>query len=69
MHLVSLADQQVTVAGQSFSFAAGESIHTENSYKYTLESFAELAQQGGWRSEAQWLDPEGLFSLHGLVAG
>ncbi|WP_193367393.1 L-histidine N(alpha)-methyltransferase [Pelagibius marinus] len=68
MHLVSRAAQQVTIAGHSFSFAAGESIHTENSYKYTLESFADLARQGGWRSEAQWLDPEGLFSLHGLVA-
>jgi dimethylhistidine N-methyltransferase len=68
MHLVSLAGQQVSVAGRSFDFAAGESIHTENSYKYTLESFAELAREGGWRSEAQWLDPEGLFSLHGLVA-
>jgi dimethylhistidine N-methyltransferase len=68
MHLVSLADQQVTVAGRRFDFSTGESIHTENSYKYTLESFAVLARQGGWRSEAQWLDPEGLFSLHGLVA-
>lgn len=68
MHLVSLTDQQIRVAGQRFDFAAGESIHTENSYKYTLASFAELARQGGWRSAAQWIDPEGLFSLHGLVA-
>ncbi|GAB4232498.1 MAG: L-histidine N(alpha)-methyltransferase [Kiloniellaceae bacterium] len=68
MHLVSLRDQQVTVAGQRFGFAAGESIHTENSYKYTLDSFAALAREGGWGAQAQWLDPEGLFSLHGLVA-
>ncbi|MEO3428444.1 L-histidine N(alpha)-methyltransferase [Pelagibius sp. CAU 1746] len=68
MHLVSRADQAAAVAGRSFGFAAGESIHTESSYKYTLEAFAELARQGGWRSEAQWLDPEGLFSLHGLIA-
>lgn len=68
MHLVSLADQQVNVAGQRFGFSMGESIHTENSYKYTPESFAALAGEGGWRSEAQWLDPDGLFSLHGLVA-
>lgn len=68
MHLVSRREQQARVDGERFDFAAGESIHTENSYKYTLESFAELARHGGWRSDAQWLDPEGLFSLHGLVA-
>lgn len=68
MHLVSSKTQKVRVAAQTFAFAAGESIHTENSYKYTLESFGELARRGGWRVAAQWRDPEGLFSLHGLVA-
>ncbi|MGD1879944.1 MAG: L-histidine N(alpha)-methyltransferase [Kiloniellaceae bacterium] len=68
MHLVSLQDQSVRIAGRRFGFAAGESIHTENSYKYTLESFAALARDGGWRVDAQWRDPDGLFSLHGLVA-
>jgi len=68
MHLVSRRDQSATVAGRRFDFAAGETIHTENSYKYTLESFAGLARRGGWRVAVQWRDPEGLFSLHGLVA-
>jgi dimethylhistidine N-methyltransferase len=68
MHLVSHRPQAATVAGHRFDFAAGESIHTENSYKYTLESFADLARQGGWRVDTQWRDPEDLFSLHGLVA-
>lgn len=68
MHLVSLRDQQASVAGRRFDFAVGESIHTENSYKYTAESFAGLAACGGWHSEAEWRDPDGLFSLHGLKA-
>ena len=68
MHLVSCKGQQVHVAGQRFGFAAGESIHTENSCKYTAESFASLARQGGWQPQAEWRDSEGLFSLHGLLA-
>ena len=68
MHLVSRKNQQVHVAGQRFAFAEGESIHTENSYKYTAESFATLARQGGWQPLAEWRDPDGLFSLHGLLA-
>ena len=68
MHLVSRRAQTVSVAGRRFGFAEGETIHSENSYKYTLESFAALAQEGGWTVAAQWRDPEGLFSLHGLVA-
>lgn len=68
MHLVSRKDQQAHVAGQRFTFAEGESIHTENSYKYTAESFATLARQGGWQPLAEWRDPDNLFSLHGLLA-
>jgi dimethylhistidine N-methyltransferase len=68
MHLVSLRQQEVRVAGRRFTFGAGESIHTENSYKYTTESFTALACQGGWRPLAEWRDPDDLFSLHGLVA-
>ncbi|NIA68893.1 L-histidine N(alpha)-methyltransferase [Pelagibius litoralis] len=68
MHLVSLADQSLSLGGRQIDFTAGETIHTENSYKYSLESFRELAQRGGWRSEAAWTDPEGLFSFHALIA-
>jgi dimethylhistidine N-methyltransferase len=67
MHLVSRRRQQVRIGGRCFDFAAGESIHTENSHKYTGESFAALARRGGWQPQAAWRDPEGLFSLHGLV--
>jgi dimethylhistidine N-methyltransferase len=68
MHLASLERQAVSVGSHRFSFAAGESIHTENSCKYSVEEFRRLAAQAGFRSEKVWMDPERLFSLHGLVA-
>ena len=64
MHLVSLRDQLVRVAGEAIRFARGETIHTENSYKYAPEQFAELAEQAGWHSAELWTDPARLFSLH-----
>jgi dimethylhistidine N-methyltransferase len=63
MHLVSLAQAVITIAGEKISFVAGESICTEYSYKYTLESFAQLAGEAGLRVEQVWMDDEGLFSV------
>ncbi len=54
MHLVSLRNQCVTIRGRSFSFEAGETVHTENSHKYTLERFAALAGRAGWSLERSW---------------
>jgi dimethylhistidine N-methyltransferase len=68
MHLVSLAPQLVRIGRHRFSFARGETIHTENSYKYSLEEFRTLAAEAGFKGAKAWLDPQGLFSLHGLVA-
>jgi dimethylhistidine N-methyltransferase len=68
MHLVSLVPQSVNIGNYRFSFDAGESIHTENSYKYSIESFRALARSAGFKGDKVWLDPKGLFSLHGLVA-
>lgn len=68
MHLASCTDQRVRVAGRAFDFRAGETIHTENSYKYTIRSFQSLARLAGWRPLEAWLDPEGLFSLQVLKA-
>ena len=68
MHLVSLVPQSVNVGNFRFAFDAGESIHTENSYKYAIAGFRALARSAGFRGEKVWLDPQGLFSLHGLVA-
>ena len=67
MHLRSLAEQRVTVAGRRFSFRAGETIHTENSYKYSLSSFRWIAARGGWQTAKSWADDNRLFSLHLLT--
>jgi L-histidine N-alpha-methyltransferase len=66
MHLESLKAQTVTVAGRSFTFAKGETIHTENSYKYTVESFRTLAADAGWRAVATWTDANDYFAVHAL---
>jgi dimethylhistidine N-methyltransferase len=67
MHLASLRRQKVRVLGRCFAFRAGETIHTENSYKYTAESFAALARGGGWAVGAMWTDPQEYFSVQALV--
>ena len=69
MHLESLRAQTVRVGGETIRFAAGETIHTENSYKHTLPGFAALAAAAGWTTEQVWTDPAGLFSLHLLAEG
>ena len=66
MHLESLKAQAVTVAGHRFEFRKGETIHTENSYKYTLESFRALAEAAGWHPAATWTDGNDYFSIHAL---
>ena len=68
MHLVSDRRQQVRLAGRTIAFRPGETIHTENSYKYTLASFASLAQRAGWSPAAAWTDAGGNFSVHALKA-
>ena len=68
MHLVSLVQQTVNIGRYRFSFDAGESIHTENSCKYSVGEFRVLAAEAGFIGREVWLDSKGLFSLHGLVA-
>lgn len=68
MHLESQRAQSATVAGTVISFAAGETIHTENSYKHTVDGFQALAQSAGWRTLQTWTDRDDLFSLHLLSA-
>ncbi|HTV31615.1 MAG TPA: L-histidine N(alpha)-methyltransferase [Methylocella sp.] len=67
MHLVSMTDQNVTVAERQFRFRAGETIHTENSYKYTSDQFREIGRLAGWMAQRVWIDEEALFSVHELV--
>ena len=66
MYLVSLKRQSITVRGECFDFAAGEHIHTEDSHKYTIESFREMAARAGFNPRAVWTDEERLFSVHWL---
>jgi dimethylhistidine N-methyltransferase len=63
MHLVSKTAQTFHAAGRAFSMAAGETIHTENSYKYTQESFEAIAGQAGWRIGARWISPDPAFAV------
>jgi len=66
MHLRSLSDQQIRVAGRTFHFCAGETIHTENSCKYSVEEFQQLARDAGFVAEDCWTDAAHLFSVHYL---
>jgi dimethylhistidine N-methyltransferase len=68
MHLISRKTQSVRVMGRNFSFRIGESIHTENSYKYSLERFTALARGSGWAPRESWTDEAGMFSVHALIA-
>jgi len=68
MHLQSLRPQTAHLAGTRLSFEAGETIHTENSYKHTIPGFQSLASASGWAPEHVWHDPEHLFSIHALRA-
>lgn len=69
MHLISTKAQKIRVLDRSFSFCPGESIHTENSYKYSIEHFSALAHSSGWTRSQSWTDAERMFSVHALVAG
>src|ERR1700753_4287353 len=68
MHLISKKAQSVRLLGTSLTFRPGESIHTENSYKYSIERFGALARGSGWKVRESWTDPRGMFSVHAMVA-
>jgi dimethylhistidine N-methyltransferase len=66
MHLKSRIRQKVHVGGCAIQFEEGETIHTENSYKYTPKEFADLAWEAGFRPIQYWTDPDHLYSIHYL---
>jgi dimethylhistidine N-methyltransferase len=68
MHLYSCKAQKVRLCGRTIAFAAGESIHTENSYKYSIPRFDALARASGWRRDKSWTDAKRMFSVHVLHA-
>jgi dimethylhistidine N-methyltransferase len=68
MYLMSLARQRVRMDGYAFSFEEGEAIYTEDSHKYTVRQFRQLAVEAGFTPRAVWLDEAKLFSVHWLEA-
>ena len=64
MHLVSRYAQRVQVLGHEFRFARGESIHTENSYKFGPIKFQALAMRAGWTPLALWMDDRSRFTVY-----
>ncbi len=68
MHLVSTAEQRVQIGEAAFGFRAGESIHTENSYKFNVTEFAGFAAECGLRLDATWTDPRSYFAVLYLTA-
>jgi L-histidine Nalpha-methyltransferase len=67
MHLVSCKRQQVTIAGFDFALKQDETIHTEYSYKYSLERFRRLTADAGFVLKRQWLDPRRYFAVQYLT--
>ncbi len=68
MHLVSRANQIVNAARHTFAFKAGERLHTENSHKFTIQSFADLAAQAGWSLNREWISAAPQFAVFRLAA-
>ncbi len=68
MHLRSLREQTVHVAGQAFTFRQFETMHTENSCKYSVEEFQQLAREAHFTPAHCWVDAEQLFSIYHLLA-
>jgi dimethylhistidine N-methyltransferase len=67
MHLIAKKAQTVRILGRNFSFRPGESIHTESSYKYSLDRFSALARDSGWSVRESWTDRDRMFSVHALA--
>ncbi len=68
MHLVSRQAQTVSLLGRRFAFRPGETIHTENSHKFSVSDFRMLARASGWAPTRVWTDDGQLFSVHELLA-
>jgi len=68
MHLVSKQEQSLQLNGHTFDISKGESLHTENSYKYTPRDFLQVASTSGFNEVRHWVDDDGLFALYLLAA-
>jgi uncharacterized SAM-dependent methyltransferase len=63
MHIEALDDLSFTVSGRAVAMRRGETIHTENSHKYTPDQARLLLQAGGWTPKREWSDAAGYFLL------
>jgi Histidine-specific methyltransferase, SAM-dependent len=63
MHLVSMKEQKIIIDGQTIVLREGETLHTENSYKFSVAGIQQLAIQAGLRPGRAWLDPKQWFGL------
>jgi dimethylhistidine N-methyltransferase len=68
MHLVARRRQVVRLGSRAFTFEEGETLHTENSYKFSVDGMRALAERAGFTPGPVWTDPERLFSVHWLQA-
>lgn len=69
MHLVSKQDQVVKVGDTRIGFSRGETIHTENSYKYTPEGFQRVTRDAGFEIRSSWYDEQRFFGVYYLEPG
>jgi dimethylhistidine N-methyltransferase len=67
MHLAAIKKHKVRIGGEVIDFRAGDTIHTENSYKYSIEMFGALARGAGWKPLKVWTDKANYFSVHALT--
>jgi L-histidine N-alpha-methyltransferase len=67
MKLKAIKKNNISINGSNYSIKKNEEIHTENSHKYTIQSFKNLAIKAGWKIKKTWVDDKKLFSVHCLV--
>lgn len=63
MHLVSDRDQTITIQDHQFKFDDGETIHTENSRKFSVDALTALSVPAGWSVSELWTDPDQLYGM------
>ncbi len=68
MHLISRKRQDVTVGGETFTFEHGQTLHTENSHKFTVDGLRALALEAGYTPGPVWADADNRFAVHWLDA-
>ena len=69
MRLKSKKNSNIKVNGSKYLIRKNEEIHTENSHKYSIKSFKNLANKSGWKIKKTWVDNQKLFSVHCLDLG